>query len=141
MTRSTDIRLDLNEIPQIANRANADVFVSIHCNGHTMPDKCGTETYYYAPEDNPTLAAQELQRSLLADMLQKKLAEKLGRTNRGVKQANYAVLRGTNMPSALVETAFITNPEEESLLKQDYFQEKAAQAIAEAIIEYLKIMK
>jgi N-acetylmuramoyl-L-alanine amidase len=141
MTRSTDVRLDLNEIPQIANRANADVFVSIHCNGHTIPDKCGTETYYYAPEDNPTLAAQELQRSLLANMLQKKLAEKLGRANRGVKQANYAVLRGTNMPSALVEVAFITNPEEESLLRQDHFQEKAARAIAEAIVEYLKIMK
>jgi N-acetylmuramoyl-L-alanine amidase len=66
-------------------------------------------------------------------LLQKAMLAKCGRTDRSVRQNNYAVLRESNMPSALVETAFISNAEEAQLLATADFQTKAAQAIAEGI--------
>ncbi|MDD3024716.1 MAG: N-acetylmuramoyl-L-alanine amidase, partial [Syntrophomonadaceae bacterium] len=74
---------------------------------------------------------QKDKRSRLAACLQKSLVGKLGSNDRGVKQDNLAVLRQTTMPSALVELAFITNPVEGELLKQEQFTNLAAQAIAD----------
>ncbi len=140
MTRDDDTFIDLSERPAMANRAGADLFVSIHCDSVESTDPHGTGTFYYAPETTPALYAQEYQRSLLADMLQKAMLEKCGRTDRSIRQANYAVLRESNMPSALVETAFISNAEEAQLLASPDFQIKAAQAIAEGIQKYVKLM-
>jgi len=55
----------------------------------------------------------------------------------GVRQGNFAVLRETVIPCALVETLFITNPEEETLLAQTSIQLRAAAAIAQGIKDYL----
>lgn len=140
MTRDDDTFVPLKKISEIANQANADLFVSIHANGCTNIDANGTETYYYAPQDNKILFAQEYQRSMLADILQKSLMGKLGRCNRGVKQKNLSVLRETYIPASLVEIAFMTNPEEEKLLASSSFREKAAEAIAEGIEKYVKLM-
>ena len=62
----------------------------------------------------------------------------LQRANRGVKEGNLQVLRDTNMPSALVEVMFLSNPEERSMLVSDYYKQVAAQAIADGIINYLQ---
>ena len=140
MTRDDDTFIDLSERPAMANRAGADLFVSIHCDSVVSTEPHGTGTFYYAPETTPALYAQEYQRSLLADLLQKAMLEKCGRTDRSTRQANYAVLRESNMPSALVETAFISNTEEAQLLASADFQNKAAQAIAEGIQKYIKLM-
>lgn len=140
MTRDDDTFIDLSERPAMANRAGADLFVSIHCDSVVSTEPHGTGTFYYAPETTPALYAQEYQRSLLADLLQKAMLDKCGRTDRSIRQANYAVLRESNMPSALVETAFISNTEEAQLLASADFQTKAAQAIAEGIQKYVKLM-
>jgi N-acetylmuramoyl-L-alanine amidase len=140
MTRDDDTFIELSERPAMANRAGADLFVSIHCDSVNSADPHGTGTFYYAPETTPALYAQEYQRSLLADLLQKAMLEQCGRTDRSIRQANYAVLRESNMPSALVETAFISNTEEAQLLASSDFQSKAAQAIAEGIQKYIKLM-
>ena len=140
MSRDDDIYVGLSERPAMANKAKADLFVSIHCDSVDSTEPHGTGTFYYAPESNPTLYAQEYQRSLLADLLQKAMLAKCGRTDRSVRQNNYAVLRESNMPSALVETAFISNAEEAQLLASADFQTKAAQAIAEGIQKYVKLM-
>lgn len=140
MTREDDTYVGLSERPALANQARADLFVSIHCDSVESTEPHGTGTFYYAPESNASLYAQEYQRSLLADLLQKAMVEKCGRTDRRVRQANYAVLRESSMPSALVETAFISNAEEAGLLASADFQTKAAQAIAEGIQKYIKLM-
>ncbi len=80
---------------------------------------------------------QQDERKSLAENLQRQLIAKLKRPDRGVKTKNLAVLRNTTMPSALVELAFISNPEEEQLLQQDYFLNLAAQAIADGIAAYM----
>jgi len=136
-TRTADVYLSLAERSQVANNADADLFVSIHCNGSTSPDKQGISTYYYAPADNQVLYSQEGDRRLLASSIQKALLGELARGDMGVRQGNFAVLRETVIPCALVETLFITNPEEETLLAQTSIQLRAAAAIAQGIKDYL----
>jgi N-acetylmuramoyl-L-alanine amidase len=137
-TRNNDTYLELNEITNIANLCNASLFVSLHCNSNLSPDPSGTETYCYYPIDNPQLYMQKDERYNLASRLQQALVAKLGRNDRGVKQANFAVLRNSEMPSALVELAFLSNPTEGELLKQESFKAGAAQAIADAIQGYMQ---
>jgi N-acetylmuramoyl-L-alanine amidase len=61
---------------------------------------------------------------------------KIGRSNRGVKQAGFLVLYRTTMPSVLIETGFLTNKEEEKFLADKENQEKIAGTIFEAFKEY-----
>jgi len=72
----------------------------------------------------------------LAEIVQKKLVDVLKLKNRGVKQAPFVVLKGANMAAVLVELAFISNSQEEKLLKSDEFNLKAAQALFDAIKYY-----
>ena len=76
----------------------------------------------------------------LADIIQKRLVQHTGLENRGVKQAPFIVLKGVNMAAVLVEVGFISNPNEERLLKTSEFQTKIAQALSQAIKEYVKDM-
>ena len=102
----------------------AEIFVSIHCNASRNSDANGTETYYYSKSD------YDYQ---LAEKIQQELSEYIGRRNRGVKEARFYVLRHSALPAALAEMAFISNYEEEALLWDDDFQDKAAYAIAKGI--------
>jgi N-acetylmuramoyl-L-alanine amidase len=74
----------------------------------------------------------------LASIIQKHLKKELTLPDRGVNQAGFVVLNTVYMPAVLVETAFISNPEEEALLKSDSFRQKIAQAIFESIMEFKK---
>lgn len=73
---------------------------------------------------------------LLADFVQKKFTNDLKRNNRGVKQAGFLVLHQTYMPSVLIETGFLTNRSEGSYLNSSGGQEKMAEAIVNAIVDY-----
>lgn len=137
-TRTTDKTVGLEERSEIANKLNAALFVSVH-NNSTLggPDKQGTETHYYAPVNDPELFLQKAERERLATIIQKHMMNKLKRVNRGVKHSNFSVLRNTKMPSVLCEIVFVSNPEEARLLKQPYFKNLAAEAIATGIAEYM----
>lgn len=125
-----DINKDLAARCEIANRAGADLFVSIHCNSAVSPNAHGTETYSFRDVGRAADAAR---------MIQTRLVETLGLRDRGTKTANYYVLRHTIMPAVLTELAFISNPQEERLLAQPDFRDKAARAIAGAAAEYFGI--
>lgn len=75
-----------------------------------------------------------------ADIVQKKMVQQTGLSNRGVKQAPFLVLKGVNMAAVLIEVGFISNPNEERLLKTPEFREKVAQAISQGIEDYLRNM-
>ncbi|MDP5099875.1 MAG: AAA family ATPase, partial [Nonlabens sp.] len=82
-------------------------------------------------------AEQYLENSIdLAARVQNNFLRDLARKNRGVKQANFAVLRMSYMPSVLIETGFITNTEEKNFLSSDEGQQKVANAIFNSIIQY-----
>lgn len=71
--------------------------------------------------------------STFAEFIQKAMSERLSVRNRGVKQANFLVLQGAKMPAVLIETAFLSNPNEESLLADPEFHRQVADGIVEAI--------
>ena len=61
----------------------------------------------------------------------------IGRLHKtSVEQANFAVLRSPDVPSILVETAFISNPEEERRLRNPAYQDELARAIAKGVLDY-----
>ena len=108
---------------EMSNNWGSDYFVSIHCNagGGT-----GTETWIY---ETGTVAEK------LAQVIDKKIVAKLGLRDRGIKTSkSLYVLKNTNCPSVLVETAFIDTLYDNELLKNK--QGDFASAIAEGIIEY-----
>jgi N-acetylmuramoyl-L-alanine amidase len=74
--------------------------------------------------------------SHLAQMVNEEMHDYLTLKNRGVKQAGFVVLAGVYLPAVLVETAFITNPREEKLLKDEAFQETVADAIVSAVLRF-----
>ena len=133
MTRDTDRDVfgpnangqdELQARVDVGERAGADIFLSIHCNAFSNPNSNGMETYYYA-------GSWKSER--LATLLNEELAAAGGLYNRGVKTANFYVIKHSSMPSSLAELAFVTNPREEALLSDDSYQEKLAGAIARAI--------
>ncbi|MBZ4649162.1 N-acetylmuramoyl-L-alanine amidase [Thermosipho sp. (in: thermotogales)] len=126
----TDERENLAKRVSIANTAKADFFVSIHCNGNVESNANGIETYCWK-------LGGEAEK--LAKSVQENLVKATGLKNRGVKTANFYVIKYTLMPAILVETAFITNPIEEKLLSSDEFRDKLACSITKGICEYLKI--
>lgn len=127
-TRAGDERVSLDKRVKIANDAKADYFVSIHANSASNPRATGTETYAYAPGVEGDRLAHSIQRSLV---------QAIGLADRGVKYDTLKVTRATNMPAVLVEVAFISNPDEEKLLKDNSFLEMAGTSIGKGILAHL----
>jgi len=132
LTRNGDQEIDLVERAGLANSIPAEVFVSIHANATYNTAIGGTATYTYAPLNTP-LGLQREARLYLAQALQEELVQALGLRDAGVHEANFAVLRYTRMPAALVEVAFLSNRAEERLLVNPEFQARAAAALARGI--------
>lgn len=133
MTRSSDRDVtngeasDIEELQarvDIANQANADLFISIHA------DACdemgsGTTTYFYSGSDNT-----------LAHLVQDSMVSQLKLYDRGSQPNDFYVLKNTNMPAILTEAAFISNPKEEKLLVNPNFDKKVASGIFNGIKKY-----
>lgn len=117
-----------NEICDPANEFDADLFVSIHCNAFNGVAN-GTETHIYPGSSVSRVPAQFVHNQI------KKAIPQLA--DRGVRESNYAVLRKTNMPAILVETAFIDNYSDAQILVQ--YEDAFAVAIAKGIFEYFGI--
>lgn len=126
--RQSDHYVSLSERAAAANQADVNAFVSIHCNSATSAAASGTETYAYSKASQGYLLAEDIQNDLISAVHLK---------NRGVKTANFAVLRETNMAAALVELAFISNSYEEGLLNDPIWQQNAAEAIAHGTVKFL----
>ena len=118
------VSASLHKRADIANDANADLFLSIHCNAG---GGSGTETYYF--EDSSI-------GKTLATVIQRNVVREVGLQNRGVKSAGFAVLRYTGMVAALLETAFIDTEADAAQLGSISGQEAYARGIAKGICEY-----
>lgn len=134
MTRRTDVYPTLVERADIANRANADGFISIHFNAAT-PAATGLETFY-TPQVNSS--AKNYNDRGFATSIQKEMVSTLGGRDRGVKEANYTVISRTKTYAALVELGFITNPSDEARLASDNYHELCAKAMANGVDNFFK---
>ena len=103
------------------------------------------ETRYagFNPDDPDTYIALALKQSVylnqsleLGSLIQNQFSDRIGRKDRGVKQAGYYVISFTNMPSVLVELGFLTNPEEEDFLNSQNGKELMASALLRAFRTY-----
>jgi N-acetylmuramoyl-L-alanine amidase len=173
MTRSTDVFIPLEERTAIANKVNADLFLSVHANAAANRNASGIETYYLnlaKTEKAAQLAAKENGTSLekvsvlqailfdlmanyklndsahLADEVQKALHKKARNShpdvkNLGVKQGPFYVLVGATMPSILVETAFLSNAQEEARLNDPAYRDLTAEGILDGVRGYISSLK
>jgi uncharacterized protein YjdB len=149
MSRTNDTYVDLNERPQMANKSNADIFVSIHTNSTESETTSanGIESYYY--KYNPAYPSKYndamhndpnriLQSIALAGLIQENLVNYTGANDRGTLGSSLAVIRESAMPATLVEIGFINNASErQKLLREDY-QNQLAKAIADGIDKFFK---
>jgi N-acetylmuramoyl-L-alanine amidase len=179
-TRQTDVFIGLNERADIANKAKADLFLSVHCNAFPNPASNGVETFVlglHKNQENLQVAMKEnsaifleddyktkyegfdpnspesiialtimqsafLQQSLsISAYIQKQFKERVGRKDRGVKQAGFLVLRRTTMPSILVELGFLTHAPEEDFLNSENGKAYMASAIFRGFKEYKELVE
>lgn len=122
-------RDDMRKRIQIIRESNADIAISIHLNKFKQPQYFGAQTFYMSGSNEGEMLAQNIQRQLIAV---------LGRGNRReIKPVtDFLILKAGNMPTALVECGFLSNPEEEQLLLTDQYQELIAWAILSGILDY-----
>ena len=146
-SRNVDKDVDLVDRADQANKANADMLLSIHFNAGGRGIARGIETYYYqATADRVPKINKEnhnnperLEKSRkLANKVQQNLLYQTGANDRGVKRASFTVLRETSIPSILVELGFIDNPEERNKIKTNEYQERLVNGIVDGIVEYYK---
>jgi N-acetylmuramoyl-L-alanine amidase len=124
-TRADDTFLPLDVRVEIANEARADLFLSVHANASGRSTVGGTETFIFYNADKR-----------FGSIVHKHLIKATKLTDRGLKEAGFRVIKGTSMPAALIEMAFLSNSNEEKLLNDPAFQDKVALAMYNAIREY-----
>ena len=174
-TRNTDVFVPLKQRAQIANKADADLFISIHANAISNPKIVGAETFalgLHRTADNLEVAKKEnsvivleddytttyegfdpnvsesyiifelmqniyLDQSIeMARLVQQQFSKRVGRRDRGVKQAGFLVLRETAMPGVLIELGFLSNKSEEKFMITKNGQELLASGVFRAFRDY-----
>ena len=116
MTREDDTYAALSDRVAFANRRNAKVFVSIHCNSSEDGSGNGIETFY--------AESKNWNSEKLAESIQTNIVNATGAKDREVKTADYAVILGTDMSAALVEVGFLTDKNERTLLQNEDYQQR-----------------
>jgi len=124
MTRSQDIFIPLAVRSAIANAEHDAIFVSIHYNAARRPGAHGIETY---SENN--------RGAVLAARIQRQIISRVSTENRGLRSAEYYVLRNCRLPAVLVECGFLTNPSEAQLALTTSYRQQVAEQIGAGIIE------
>lgn len=154
LTRTGDQTLGLSARPNIAVRAHADLFVSIHLNASSSSSANGVEVFTTTPaEDQSTNTDRsgsrqktigntyDAQNALLAFSIQKELLTQTSMTDRGVRRDRLAVLHSTPMPAVLVEAGFLTNAKDQKKITTKTHRDKIAKAIANGILSYKKTVE
>jgi N-acetylmuramoyl-L-alanine amidase/putative methionine-R-sulfoxide reductase with GAF domain len=159
-TRQDDEYLPLEKRAEIANVASANLFLSVHANYSDLATARGVETYYTTTyssvkartaEDDSTLknvnwTGVDIREKVtnshrLADDIQHALYGGLAERNpeirnRGVKEAQYVVLTGTQMPAILAEISFVSSPADEDNLQSSEYRQQIAEALYLGVAKY-----
>jgi N-acetylmuramoyl-L-alanine amidase len=163
-TRKDDSYLALEKRAEIANVAQAKLFVSVHANYSDYPSARGVETYYTNTYSSAKARTEEADEAAAAGVkavdwtnvdirekvhesrrvaasVQRSLyamlsAKNPGLPNRGVKEAHYVVLTGTSMPAILAEVSFVSSPTDENNLQSSTYRQQIAEALYSGIAHY-----
>ncbi|NLZ28258.1 MAG: hypothetical protein GX887_04760 [Firmicutes bacterium] len=133
LTRRDDVFVSLTDRTEMANAWGANFYFSLHSNaspaGGDKGKVRGYEDYIY----NGPVTAEEEEIRQVVHSYTSKVWQEAGSKNRGMKRANFHVLRETEMPSLLVENGFIDNEGDATLLQSSSFREKLVVAMANGI--------
>jgi len=143
LTRTGDQTVTLAQRSDFGKRSGAWAFLSIHANAAKNRTASGFEVYYlpeherygrgvaYASARSRTDSSYRLAR-----LIQKEFRRDWPLQDRGIKQARFHVLRHTPIPAVLVETGFLTNSRDESLLNDSTLREEIARRLASALLTF-----
>jgi len=157
LTRSSDKFVDLAARAKYAKRPRADLFLSLHYNAANPGQNGvkGVEVYCLTPAGAPSTNAgsesgstraasgnaNNAKNVLLAYQIQKAIVNHLGMEDRGVRRARFAVLRDAEVPAALIEGGFMTDPEEARQVFDESRREELAHAIVEGVLAYKRLVE
>ncbi len=130
MTRSTDIKVGLQERVDVTTAACPDIFVSVHINAHTSRALDGIEGYYWTAEGKE-----------LADTLYDGLVQDLSTKGNWVLQKQFFVVHWSPVPAALMEVGYMSNTAKRNLLVTDSYQDKVAKSLSDGIVRYFQKVK
>ena len=155
LTRTRDTYPELSERADIANRNNADLFLSLHFNAVASgkSEVSGVETYCITPVGASSSNSEgrgagygstpgnrmENKSLLLAFLVQKALVKGIEAEDRAVRRARFAVLRDAEMPAILIESGYMTHPIEGKKIFDAVYRQQTAKAIARGINDYIKL--
>lgn len=131
MTRECDGNVSLEDRVNIAKKNDANIFISIHLN--SIPDipinihkNKGTSVYYFNPNSKA-----------LAEILEHTISKSAGTRKDGVRTASFAVIRPYNYIGVLIETAYMTNPNDSVLYNSPDFADKVSDGIVKGILQFI----
>lgn len=137
MTRTNDTYVDLYERANIANRNNADIFVSIHHNS-TLNNSINGLEILYCPRGQGNGKTED--QYPLSQAISKGILGSTGGKDRGIIQRpGLVVIRETNMPAVLVEVGYLSNAADEALIVNDSYQNKVVQGMINGIQSYIDL--
>lgn len=168
LTRNSDrvvarqYRRDLNQRIELLKQKQADIFVSIHANSAHSKQAKGVEVFIARDSDKSDklqnishrFSQIDRQENLVnkyhrfrnkSETLARSILDKLSAAapteSRGVRERSFHVLRNAAAPAVLVETGFISNPQEAQLLSSSSYRKKVARAISKGIVQYSRKVK
>lgn len=157
LTRDQDVAIDLDDRAPMAAKAKADLFVSLHYNGGAAGDttSAGIETYCLTPAGQHSTNKATGRADLtpepgnrfdtfnlqLAFNVQRRILAGTGAEDRGVRRARFAVLRTLTCPGILIEGGFVSSRVEGAQIANAAYRQKLAQAIAEGIVDYARLVR
>lgn len=151
LTRESDVFVTNSDRYVLANKLQADVFISLHFNsGAPDTTQAGLETYCLPPVGTPSTISRgdysdpwtqdfpnnafDAQNLRLAVRVHTALLHAMGMPDRGVRRARFiTVLQGQLRPAILIEAGYLSNPREASLIESEKYRQKLAEALANAL--------
>ena len=152
MTRQDDRFVELEDQAALANRARADLFITLHYNAFPEAEAKGVETYCLTPAGavstnggEPSLPspghALDALNALLAYQVHKFILQNTEFADRGVRRASFVVLRQIKMPGILIEGGFLSNPSDAEKIANPASRHKTARAITDGILAYKRLVE
>lgn len=129
-------RRDLDARKTIINNNKPLAFISIHCNSSKKTSAKGIKVYYYPESIEGEKLAKSISQSIDENFYKAYMKEENLRTE--ILTEDFFILRETDYPGVLIEVGFLTNPEENKLLREDEYQRQIARAIKKGILKYLE---
>ncbi len=151
LTREDDRFVSLEQRARIANRTDADLFISIHFNAVEDSAVHGTETFLLTPRHHRSTAQgaaasgdtdlhpgneYDHWNAVLAYLVQRRMLHDLRSLDRGIKRARFSVLREVDCPAVLVEAGYLSNPAEARRIGSPAYRERLARSLALAVHDF-----